>query len=199
MFSNVRVNQQIFVLDKANGVFEVGTVCEEPKTRFIQPTQPQNNQFGYPMSMPQPIQVVDLVIQTPTGRCNLEKLPMDKSFFDNDTKTLFVTEDKQQMLNELKAVKRQSEEHVKRTPFCKEMIGKCDKWAEMLDPEAAEKKRVEQRMASLEQANVEQANLLRELMEQNRQQMEQNRQLMEQLVNKNGEDKPKNSKLKENA
>lgn len=193
MFSNVRVNQQIFVLDKANGVFEVGTVCEEPKTRFYTPTTPQNNQFGYPMPMAQPVQVVDLVIQTPTGRCPLKGLPMDKNFYDNETKTLFATEDKQLMLNELKTVKSQSEEHVKRTPFCQEMIGKCDKWVEMLDPEAAEKKRVEQRMATLEKSNAEQADMLRQL-------LEQNQKLMQQLVEqKSDNEKNKPSKTKENA
>lgn len=191
MFSNVRVNQQIFALDKVNGILDVGTVCEEPKTRFSQ-QQPQTNQFGYPMPMQQPMQVVDLVIQTPTGRVPIKGLPMDKNVYDNDAKTYFVTEDKQQMLNELKLLRNQSEEHVKRTPFYEEMIGKCDRWVELLDPEAAEKKRVEQRMASLEKSNAEQADMLREL-------MEQNRQLMQQLVNKGGEDKSKTSKNKENA
>ena len=193
MFSNVRVNQQIYVLDKANGVFEIGSVCEEPKTRYTQPNNPQNNQYGYPMPMPQPIQVVDLVIQTPTGRCPVQGLPMDKSFYDNEAKTLFVTEDKQQMLNEIRLLRNQSEEHVKRTPFYQDMIGKCDTWTGMIDPEAAEKKRVEQRMAQLEQSNAEQGNMLREL-------LEQNRQLIQQLVSKNGEDKSvKSTKSKENA
>ena len=192
MFSNVRVNQQIFALDKVNGILDVGTVCEEPKTRFSQ-QQPQSNQYGYPMPMQPPVQVVDLVIQTPTGRVPIKGLPMDKNVYDNDAKTYFVTEDKQLMLNELKLLKDQSVEHVKRTPFYKDMIGKCDRWVEMLDPEAAEKKRVEQRMATLEQSNAEQANMLREL-------MEQNRQLMQQLVSKNSEDKNvKSSKSKENA
>lgn len=191
MFSNVRVNQQIFALDKVNGILDVGTVCEEPKTRFSQ-QQPQNNQYGYPMTMP-PVQVVDLVIQTPTGRVPIKGLPMDKNVYDNDAKTYFVTEDKQLMLNELRLLRNQSEEHVRRTPFFQEMIGKCDKWVEILDPEMAEKKKLELRLDSIEKDNAEKTNILREL-------MEQNRQLMQQLVNKGGEDKNvKPSKTKENA
>lgn len=190
MFSNVRVNQQIFALDKVNGILDIGTVCEEPKTRFSQP-QTQTNQYGYPMSMP-PVQVVDLVIQTPTGRVPIKGLPMDKNVFDNDAKTYFVTEDKQLMLNELRLLRNQSEEHVRRTPFFQEMIGKCDKWVEILDPETAEKKKLELRLDSIEKDNAEKTNMLREL-------MEQNRQLMQQLVNKGGEDKTKLSKNKENA
>lgn len=194
MFSNVRVNQQIFVLDKANGIFEVGTVCEEPKTRYYTPSQPQTNQFGYPMPMAQPVQVVDLVIQTPTGRCPVKGLPLDKNFFENEAKTLFVTEDSQIMLNEFKTLKGISETHIRQTQYHQDMIGKYENWIDILNPEEAERKRNEQKMAQLENALAQQTAINQQIMEQLQMLSKQN----EMLMNKNGEDKNvKTSKIKE--
>lgn len=190
MFSNVRVNQQIFVLDKANGVFEIGTVCEEPKTRWYTPAQTQTNQFGYPMTSQQPIQVVDLVIQTPTGRCPVKGLPMDKNFYNNEAHTLFVTEDKQIMLNEFNTLKGISENHIKQTQYHQDMIGKYEGWIEILNPEEAEKKRNEQKMANLENALAQQTAINQQIMEQLQMLSKQN----EMLMNKGAEDKGKTSK-----
>lgn len=193
MFSNVRVNQQIFVLDKANGIFDVGTVCEEPKTRYYTPSQPQTNQYGYPMPMTQPVQVVDLMIQTPTGRVPVKGLPLDKNFYENEAKTLFVTEDSQIMLNEFKTLRGISENHIKQTQYHQDMIGKYDNWIDILNPEEAERKRNEQKMANLENALAQQTAINQQIMEQLQMLSKQN----EMLMNKNGEDKNKTSKNKE--
>lgn len=163
MFSTVRVNQQIYVLDKANGTFEVGTVCEEPKTRYSQITP--NQQFNTPYPQPMTVQVVDLKIQTPNGTQTLQGLPMDKSVYDNQAKTLFATEDKAIMLNELKGLKNQSENHVKMTKYHEEMIPKYEEWIGLLNPEEAEKKRNEAKIASLEKGLAQQQELNNRLME----------------------------------
>lgn len=193
MFSNVRVNQQIFVLDKANGIFDVGTVCEEPKTRYYTPAQPQTNQYGYPMPMAQPIQVVDLMIQTPTGRVPVKGLPLDKNFYENEAKTLFVTEDSQIMLNEFKTLRGISENHIKQTQYHQDMIGKYDSWIDILNPEEAERKRNEQKMANLENALAQQTEINQRVMEQLQALAKQN----EMLLAQRGEDKNKTSKNKE--
>lgn len=199
MFSNVRVNQQIFVLDKANGIFEVGTVCEEPKTRYYTPSQPQTNQFGYPLPMAQPVQVVDLVIQTPTGRCPVKGLPLDKNFYETEAKTLFVTEDSQIMLNELKTLKGISETHIKQTQYHQDMVGKYENWIDILNPEEAERKRNEQKMVNLETALAQQTEINQRVMDQLQALAKQNERLQsELLMNRNGEDKNvKPSKTKE--
>lgn len=164
MFSTVRVNQQIYVLDKANGAFEVGTVCEEPKTRFSQ--IPQSQQFNMPYAQPMTAQVVDLKIQTPNGVRDIKGLPMDKNVYDNQDKTLFATEDKAIMLNELKGLKSQSENHVKMTKYHEAMIPKYESWIDMLNPEEAEKKRQGQEIETLKKTVQEQAEMNRQLMEQ---------------------------------
>lgn len=163
MFSTVRVNQQIYILDKANGTFEIGTVCEEPKARFSQ--TPPNTQFNMPYTQPMTVQVVDLKIQTPNGIQTLVGLPVDKNVYDNQAKTLFATEDKATMLNELKVLKGQSEAHVKQTQYHQDMIGKYEGWIEMLNPEEAEKKRNEQKIATLEEGFRQQQELNRQLVE----------------------------------
>lgn len=183
MFSTVRVNQQIYILDKANGTFEVGTVCEEPKTRFTQITP--NQQFNmYPQ--PMTVQVVDLKIQTPSGTQTIQGLPMDKSVYDNQAKTLFATEDKTIMLNELKGLKSQSENHVKMTKYHSEMIPKYEEWIGILNPEEAEKKRNDAKIATLEKGLEQQQDLNRRLMER-----------MEALMSKLDGNNSKTSKNKE--
>lgn len=184
MFSTVRVNQQIYILDKANGTFEVGTVCEEPKMRFSQ--MPQNQQFATPYSQPMTVQVVDLKVQTANGTQTLLGLPMDKTVFDNPAKTLFATEDKATMLNELMVLKGQSENHVKQTAYHKEMIGKYEGWIGLLNPEEAEKKRNEEKIASLENGLKQQQEMNLKLIEQ-----------MQALMNKLDGGNSKNSKNKE--
>lgn len=194
MFSNVRVNQQIFVLDKANRIFDVGTVCEEPKTRWYTPTKPQVNQFGYPMPTAQPIQVIDLVIQTPTGRCPLQGLPMDKNTHENEAKTLFVTEDKQIMLNEFNTLKGISETHVKQTQYHQDMIGKYEGWIEMLNPEEAERKRLNEELATMKKAYAEQSQINQHVIEQLQALAKQNEML---LAQRNEDKNVKPSKTKE--
>lgn len=199
MFSNLRVNQQIYILDKAERIFEIGTVCEEPKLRYS--TQPNPQQYNMPYPQPMTVQVVDLKVQTPSGMQPISGLPVDKTVFDNQAKTVFITEDKDAMLNELKTLKSQSENHVKMTKYHEEMIPKYDEWIGVLNPEEAEKKRQEQKIQNLEKAYEEQSKALQQMMENNQKQMEQNRMLMEQIImlkgSENGNVKP--SKNKENA
>lgn len=179
MFSTARVNQQIYILDKANRAFEIGTLCEEPKVRYS--TQPVQQQYNMPYPQQTTIQVVDLKVQTPNGIQTLSGLPMDKTVFDNPAKTVFVTEDKEAMLNELRVMRDQSVNHVKQTKYHEEMIPMYDGWIDILNPEEAEKKRQEQKIQNLEKAYEEQSKAMQQMMENSQKQMEQNRLLMEQL------------------
>lgn len=189
MFSNVRVNQQIFILDKANKIFEAGNVCEEPKMRYetITPQQQFNNPY---YQQPMTVQVVDLKIQTPSGIQTVKGITANTNVFQNEAKTFFVTDDKDIMLNELKGLKTQSENHVKQTPYHQEMISNYENWIAMLSPDEAEKKQMAQRMSALEKSYAEQSEYLRQM-------IEQNRELMQQLTNKNDGERTKSSKNKE--
>lgn len=182
MFSTVRINQQVFILDKAAGTFEIGVVSEEPKVRFANMSQ---NYQPYDYNHPMTYQVVDLKVQTASGVQNLIGLPMDKNVFDNQAKTLFVTEDKAIMLNELRVLKGQSENHIKQNAYHQEMIGKYEMWIDSLSPEDAERKRNEAKIANLENKIVEQQ-------EMNRQLIDQIKTLMNKL---DGANKNKNKEL----
>lgn len=200
MFSNVRVNQQIYILDKADRTFEIGTVCEEPKVRYS--TQPAQQQFNMPYPQQMTVHVVDLKVQTSHGIQPILGLPVDKTVFDNQAKTVFITEDKESMLNELRTLKSQSENHIKMTKYHEEMIPKYDEWIDVLNPEEAEKKRQEQKIKNLEKAYEEQSKAMRQMMESNQEQIEQNRQLMQQIqMMLKGSDNgnSKSSKNKDNA
>ena len=69
------------------------------------------------------------------------------------------------MLNEIKGLKIQSENHVKMTKWHESMIPKYDEWIGMLSPEEAEKKRNEAKIASLEKGLAQQQELNNRLME----------------------------------
>lgn len=164
MFSTVRVNSQIFILTKGQTpVLEVGNVCEEPK---LKPAPYQPSQMPNPYQYPQP-QVVELVVQTPNGRRALQGLPGDKTAFDGNNGAIFVTEDKNLMLNELNVLKTQSENIVKSYEHNKELIGIYDGMIGALNPEAAEKKQYEARISSLENQLQQTLNMMREMMSRN--------------------------------
>lgn len=182
MFSTVRVNSQIFILDKASQTFEVGSVIAEPIPRYAQiPQNPQNPMFNTPYGQMMTVQVVDLKVQTPSGVQTLKGLPFDKPVYENEQKTVFVTEDKDTMLNELRGLRTQSENHVKMTKYHEEMIPKFDEWIGVLNPEAAEKKRQEQEIDSLKKAVQEQAEMYRQSQETNQQLMAQMQALLSKL------------------
>lgn len=182
MFSTVRVNSQIFILDKASQTFEVGSVIAEPIPRYAQiPQNTQNPMFNTPYGQMMTVQVVDLKVQTPSGVQTLKGLPFDKPVYENEQKTVFVTEDKDTMLNELRGLRTQSENHVKMTKYHEEMIPKFDEWIGVLNPEAAEKKRQEQEIDSLKKAVQEQAEMYRQSQETNQQLMAQMQALLSKL------------------
>lgn len=161
MFSTVRVNSQIFILTKGQTpVLEVGNVCEEPK---LKPAPYQPSQMPNPYQYPQP-QVVELVVQTPNGRRTLQGLPSDKPAFDGNNGAIFVTEDKNLMLNELNVLKTQSENIVKGYEHNKGLIGIYDGMIGTLNPEAAEKKQYEARISSLESQLQQTLDMMREMM-----------------------------------
>lgn len=192
MFSTVRVNSQIFILDKANQTFEVGSVSAEPTTRYAQiPQNTPTPMYGNPYGQMMTVQVVDLKVQTPSGVQTLKGLPFDKSVYENEQKTAFVTEDKDTMLNELRGLRTQSENHVKMTKYHEEMIPKFDEWIGVLNPEAAEKKRQEQEIVNLKKAVQEQAEMYRQSQEANQQLMAQMQALMSKLDGGNKSSKNK--------
>lgn len=164
MFSTVRVNSQIFILTKGQTpILEVGNVCEEPK---LKPAPYQPSQMPNPYQYPQP-QVVELVVQTPNGRRTLQGLPSDKTAFDGNNGAIFVTEDKNLMLNELTVLRTQSENIVKGYEQNKELIGIYDGMIGTLNPEVAEKKQYEARISSLENQLQQTLDMMREMMSRN--------------------------------
>lgn len=164
MFSTVRVNSQIFILTKGQTpILEVGNVCEEPK---LKPAPYQPSQMPNPYQYPQP-QVVELVVQTPNGRRTLQGLPSDKTAFDGNNGAIFVTEDKNLMLNELNVLRTQSENIVKGYEQNKELIGIYDGMIGTLNPEVAEKKQYEARISSLENQLQQTLDMMREMMSRN--------------------------------
>lgn len=164
MFSTVRVNSQIFILTKGQTpILEVGNVCEEPK---LKPAPYQSSQMPNPYQYPQP-QIVELVVQTPNGRRTLQGLPSDKTAFDGNNGAIFVTEDKNLMLNELNVLRTQSENIVKGYEQNKELIGIYDGMIGTLNPEVAEKKQYEARISSLENQLQQTLDMMREMMSRN--------------------------------
>lgn len=144
-------------------ILEVGNVCEEPK---LKPASYQQQPMSNPYQYPQP-QIVELVVQTPNGRRTFPSVPADKNVYDGTTNGLpiFVTEDKSLMLNELNVLKTQSENIVKGYERNKELIGIYDGMIGTLNPEEAEKKRNEAKIASLEKGFAQQQELNNRLME----------------------------------
>lgn len=172
MFQSARVNSQIFILTKGvNPVLEVGTVMSVGQPRMGQMAQP--NQYPIPM-------VVDLVAQVGNDKRTLTGLPADKDIFDYQG-NLVVSDNKDLMSNELKMLRQQHENIVASYEKSKELIGVFDGMLVSLNPEEAEKKRNEARIADLEAKYAEQVEMTRRQVEMNEQLMQQMQQFMSKL------------------
>ena len=173
MFSTVRPNSQIFILTKSiNPTLEVATVLNVSQPRIGQ--MQQQNQFQ-PMPM-----VVDIVAQVGSEKRNLNGLPSDKDIFDYQG-NMVITSNKELMSNEVKMLKEQHENIVKSYDRSKELIGVFDSMLVALNPEEAEKKRNEQKIAALEESLRQQNEINNKMLEQLAALSQQNSALMSRL------------------
>lgn len=124
--------------------------------------------------------VVDIVAQVGNEKRNLNGLPSDKDIFDYQG-NMVITTNKDLMSNEVKMLKEQHENIVKSYDRSKELIGIFETMLVSLNPEEAEKKRNEQKIASLEESLRQQSEINKQMLAQLSALSQQNAALMSKM------------------
>lgn len=140
MFSSLRTNSLIYVLDKSG----------EPSLRTASVTSvsaPQQKFNAYnPLN---PDTTIDVVVKFDNGATmDLRQLPCSLSVANFGTTV--VTETKEQMAQEVETLMRSSKAVIESVPYHKKMIEACEEMIGRLNPQIAKEKQTEDRLNKIE-------------------------------------------------
>lgn len=160
MFSNLRVNSQLYILHKdATPYIEVGQVLSvsQPQPRF-----PVSN-FMSPQEL-----VVDIVVKINGNDITLQKLPANLDVADQGTVNgaLVITTSREAMNAEIESLRQKSLSVLNSVDYHKKMVQDCEVLLQRLNPEFAEQKQQKQEIDMLKSQMSEMMNGMKELMAQ---------------------------------
>ena len=140
MFSNLRANNQVYVLHKDGTPYlEVGNVIS------VSAPMPAIGQFGQPMSY-----TVDVTIKAGDQTVTYSKLPSNAEIADwGGNGNLVVAANRDAMNSELQAMKQRSVEVLASVDYHKGVIDVVDKILQQVNPEYAEKVALQAELTSL--------------------------------------------------
>ena len=157
MFSNLRVNSQIYILHKDSTPYlEVGSVISvsQPVPKF-----PITN-FSTPQEM-----VVDITVRVKDSNITLQKLPANLDIADQGI-SIVVTTSREAMNSEIDALRQKSLSIINSIDYHKKVIQDCENLLQELNPEFAEQKQQKQEIDTLKSQMSEMMFSMKELMNQ---------------------------------
>lgn len=167
MFQNLRPNSTLYILHKGvNPSLEYGQATYVSGVKTVYKTLPNN-------PYPQPVQVVDIVVSSPTGTINLKEVPANADMVDDSSSGVLVSASRDNMNTEILTMKQKSEEVLRSVDYHKNFLAACDMMLNTLNPEIAAKQQQEQEIASMKEQIASMTQNMNNLMEMNRQLMEQ--------------------------
>ena len=160
MFSNLRTNSQIYILDReATPYIEVGQVVSvsQPQPRF-----PITN-FMSPQEL-----VVDVVVKINGNDITLQKLPANLDVADQGSATgaLVITTSREAMNAEVDSLRQKSLGILNSVEYHQKIVQDCEVLLQRLNPEFAEQKQQKQEIDMLKTQMSEMMSGMRELMAQ---------------------------------
>lgn len=140
MFSSLRTNSLLYILDKSS----------EPSLRTASVTSvsaPQQKFNAYnPLN---PETTVDVTIKFDSGETmDLRQMPCGLSVANFGT--TIVTETKEQMAQEVESMMRSSKAVIESVPYHEKVIGACEEMMGRLNPQIAKEKQTEDRLNKIE-------------------------------------------------
>lgn len=158
MFSNLRINSQLYILHKGNTPYvEVGQVVNvsQPQPRF------QMNNIMAPQEM-----LVDIVVSVNGSNITLQKLPANLDIADQITSNggIVITTSKEAMNSEVASLKQKSLEIINSVDYHKKVIQDCDIILQKLNPEFAEQEQQKLEISNLKNQMSEMMSNMQELM-----------------------------------
>lgn len=140
MFSALRTNSTLYVLDKTNEptlkmASVVSVSAPQPKYSAYNPLNPEST--------------VDVNVKFDDGtQMDFKQLPSNLSIANFGTTIL--TETKEQMASEVETMLRTSKGIIESVPYHEKVVGICENMLATLNPQIAEKKQTEERLNKIE-------------------------------------------------
>lgn len=157
MFSNLRINSQVYILHKEDTPYiEIGTVTNvtTPVPKF------PVTSFSTPQEM-----VVDVTVKINDNSVILQKLPSNLDIADQGT-TMVVTTSREAMNAEVDALRQKSISIINSIDYHKKIVEDCENLLQKLNPEFAEQKQQKQEIDLLKTQMSEMMVSMQELMAQ---------------------------------
>lgn len=163
-FSNLRTNNQIYILHKDNTPYlESGNVLS------VTAPMPTMGNFGQPT-----VFTVDVTVKTGEQTITYSKLPSGAEVADwGGNGNLVVACSREAMNNELQSMKQKSVDVIASVDYHKQVIDVCDKIMQQLNPEYAEKVQQQEELSNLKGQVAMMSQNMSELMKMNKELMEQ--------------------------
>lgn len=131
MLRDLRVGTVIYVLNKREPRLEIGEVTDT-KISMTPPT--------FTGGVPQPQRpLVDITATFGTETRNYRQVPADVAIADFSKEGIVITDNKEQMVNEIESLKKLSKRLVDEVDRHKKIVKDCDKLLAELDPQVKEK------------------------------------------------------------
>ena len=167
MFQSLRQNSPLYILHKGNSPkLDIGYVISQPITKpkyTIPPTIGQAQEF-----------ITDLVVKVNNETINYNSIPAQLEVADcySNGENVVISTNKDAINAELSSLKQKSIDILNSIDIHKELIVKYDKLLSDLNPEYTEKKQQEQEINILKQQMGDMSNMMKELMDSNKQLIE---------------------------
>ena len=160
MFSNLRINSQVYILHKdSNPYIEIGQVVSvsQPRPRY------QTGNFITPQE-----QVVDMVVGVNGNNITLQSLPANLDVADQGTinGSLFISTSRDAMNTEINSMRQKSLDIINSVENHKKIVQDCEVLLQRLNPEFAEQKQQKQEIDMLKAQVSEMMRGMKELMAQ---------------------------------
>lgn len=156
MLRDLRAGTIIYVLNKREPKLEIGEVVE------VKPSPPTMPTFNGGVLQPQR-PMVDITATFGTEQRNYKQLPSDLAIADFSKDGIVISESKDQMVNEVEALKKLSKRVIDEVDNHKRIYRECDKILAELDPEIKKKAQQAQEIEGLKQQVGEILSLLKGL------------------------------------
>jgi len=133
------------------------------------------------MPYPQPVQVIDFVVNINGQNVNLQEIPANANIADDVKTGMLITGSRDEMNTEVLTMKQKSEDVLKSVEYHQNFLRVCDQMLATLNPEFAAKQQQEQEISALK---GQMSNMDKNMQEMSRNMADliaQNQKLMEQL------------------
>lgn len=167
MFQHLRPNSTLYILHRgATPCLEYGQVINVSSIRTVYKTMPNTN-------FPQPVQVVDIIVNINGNNVNLQEIPANLEIADDPRTGMLISASREEMNTEIITMKQKSEEVLRSVEYHKNFLNSCEQMLSILNPEIAAKQQQDKEIAQMKQQIETMSQSMQSLIELNKKLMHQ--------------------------